>query len=107
MLVPRFSARSTLNEYTMYCKERTEQEAKIKIMKADGTHKYDVRKLEEVLVRTAKMIKGTHSRLESAVVDMQKLLDSEDCGYLGDCEEVIAARAIIKEAQAALATQNK
>ena len=59
----------------MYSKKRVQQEADIKSMKAE---------------------------LERAMSDMQELLASEDCGYLGDCEEVVAGRVVLKEAQVAL-----
>lgn len=79
------------------------QEAKIETIKADGKVKDDVRKQEETLAETATMmIPDTHSRLERAVVDMLKLLESKSCGYLGNCEEVVVARSVLNEAQAAL-----
>ena len=86
----------------MYSKQRVQQEAKIESMKADRKGQHNVRKQEEVLAETVTTIPDTHSRLERAMSDMQELLDSEDCGYLGDCEEVVAGRAVLKEAQAAL-----
>eukprot|EP01052_Picozoa_sp_SAG31_P044704 SAG31_NODE_7892_length_1572_cov_1.223354_2_plen_134_part_00 len=101
-LVRRYPARSTLKEYTTHLKKQTEQEAKIETMKADGKDNHDVLKQEEVLAEIATMIPDAHSRLQCAVSDMVELLESKDCGHLGDCKEVGAARAVVRQAQAAL-----
>ena len=81
--MPCLLAHSALKEYAQCSKEKAERSAGR--MKAERYQR------------------GTQSRLHHAVVDMQTLLESKDCGYLGDCEEVVAARTIVKEAQAALA----
>ena len=77
------------------------QEADVETMKADRKDNHNVQKQEEGLAETVTMIPDTHSRLERAMSDMQELLASEDCRYLGDSEEVVAGRAVLEEAQAA------
>ena len=98
--VPGVPARSTLEECKMSLKKQTGLEEKIEAMKADGKDKHDVRQQEEVLAEAATMVSDTHNRLERAVVDLQKLLESKDCRYLGDSKEVDTAWMVLKDAQA-------
>ena len=100
-LAPHIAARSPIKEYAVLFKEHAKQEAKVEKMnmEAGGVKDgHDVRKQEEVLAKAALMIPDARSRLERGVADLQELLESKDCGYLGECDEVVAARAIFKQA---------
>ena len=100
LFVPGVHARSTLDECKTSLKIQAEREHKIEAMKADGKDKHDMRQEEELLAEAATMVSDTHSRLEHAVVDLQELLESKDCRYLGDSKEVDTAWMVLKEAQA-------
>lgn len=58
-----------------YEKEVEKQSARIQGMKAEGKDEYDIRKQEEVLEDSRKMIPDCKKRLEVAVESLRKLVD--------------------------------
>eukprot|EP00092_Neocalanus_flemingeri_P027002 GFUD01029283.1.p1 GENE.GFUD01029283.1~~GFUD01029283.1.p1 ORF type:complete len:115 (+),score=61.53 GFUD01029283.1:51-395(+) len=87
-------------EKLSYRKEADQQKAKIEKMKEEGKDEHDIKKMGEVLQETLMMIPDCHRKLVAASGELSSMLEIEaDLNTDGECEEFIAAKAQLKEAE--------
>ena len=86
-----------MKELEMYGKEQTEQEAKIAAMREDDSKdEYDVRKQEEVLAETCRMIPDRKSHLVTASEELELFLEEVAThAALAGSEQLAEAQALL------------
>jgi len=92
-----------LKDVQYYKKEARLQTLKIEEMKNNNQDAYDIKKQEEVLAETNKMIPDSIKRLENSITDLQSYLSSARSDLAGT-DELTAAENSLANANTFLQT---